>query len=96
MLVGDVTSDRRSDAGDPFLPVGDRHDAMLPAVGWNYPHWVLTKVDGFGGFFFFLVALLFFAAGAVGGGGIAVDASHMTWPSSSSSSSSREAEEEAG
>ena len=75
LLVGDVTSDRRSDAGDPFLLMGDRHDAMLLAVGWNYPHWVLTKVDSFGGFLFFLVALLFFAAGAVGGGGVAVDAS---------------------
>ena len=48
---------------------------MLLAVGWNYSHWVLTKVDGFGGFFLFLVALLFFAAGAVGGGSVAVDAS---------------------
>ena len=48
---------------------------MLLAVGWNYPHWVLTKVDGFGGFLFFFVALLFFAAGAVGGGGVPVDAS---------------------
>ena len=91
MLVGNVASDRRSDAGDPFLLVGDRHNAMLLAIGWNHPRWVPLKVDGFGGFFFFLVALLFFAGGAVGGGGVAVE-----WPSSSSSSSLREAEEEAG
>ena len=37
--------------------VGDRHDAMLLAVSWNYPHWVLTKVDGFGGFFLFFGGL---------------------------------------